>query len=56
MKTKFLPLHNVLGLFTTSCKEDYLVTAPTGSVDAAAAYATTNINLLPPSTVLTGQW
>lgn len=41
MKTKFLTLVLALGLFTTSCEKNYLETAPTGSVDAAAAYATT---------------
>ncbi len=30
-----------LGLLTTSCEKEYLETAPTGSVDAGAAYATT---------------
>ncbi|XWW45860.1 RagB/SusD family nutrient uptake outer membrane protein [Fibrella sp. USSR17] len=41
MKTKFLPLLLALGLFTSSCKEDYLDTSPTASVDAGSAYATT---------------
>ncbi|WP_077919338.1 RagB/SusD family nutrient uptake outer membrane protein [Spirosoma sp. 209] len=30
-----------MGLFATSCKESYLETSPTGSVDAGAIYATT---------------
>lgn len=41
MKTTYLTLVIALGLLTASCKEDYLETAPTGSVDAGAAYATT---------------
>lgn len=41
MKTKFLTILIAFGLLATSCKEEYLETAPTGSVDAAAAYATT---------------
>ena len=41
MKTKFLTILIALGLLSTACKEDYLETVPTGSVDAASAYATT---------------
>ena len=41
MKTRFLTIMIAVGLLTTSCSEDYLVTAPTGSVDAGAAYSTT---------------
>lgn len=41
MKTKFLAILIAVGLLTTSCKDEYLETIPTGSVDAAAAYATT---------------
>ncbi|MBC8156034.1 MAG: RagB/SusD family nutrient uptake outer membrane protein [Bacteroidetes bacterium] len=41
MKTRFLTILLAVGLLTVSCKEDYLETAPTGSVDASAAYATT---------------
>ncbi len=41
MKTKFLTIVIALGLLTTACKETYLETVPTGSVDAESAYATT---------------
>lgn len=41
MKTKFLLVLMALGLLTISCEKSYLETAPTGSVDAGAAYATT---------------
>jgi len=42
MKNKFLIVFiSCLTLFTYSCDKEYLETAPTGSVDAAAAYATT---------------
>jgi hypothetical protein len=41
MKTRFLTIVIALGLLTTSCDKDYLETAPTGSVDAGSAYATT---------------
>lgn len=41
MKTRFLTILIALGILSTSCSEEYLETAPTGSVDAAAAYATT---------------
>lgn len=41
MKARFLTILIALGILSTSCSEEYLETAPTGSVDAAAAYATT---------------
>ncbi|UHG92004.1 RagB/SusD family nutrient uptake outer membrane protein [Spirosoma oryzicola] len=41
MKIKFLTLGMALLLLTTSCEKEYLDTAPTGSIDASAAYATT---------------
>lgn len=41
MKARFLTILIALGILSTSCSEEYLDTAPTGSVDAAAAYATT---------------
>jgi hypothetical protein len=41
MKARFLTLVMAAGLLTTSCEKEYLETSPTGSVDAAAAYATT---------------
>lgn len=41
MKTRILTTILALGLLTTACEKDYLETSPTGSVDAAAAYATT---------------
>ena len=42
MKYKFLILSILsLGLGLSSCEKDYLNTAPTGSVDAGAAFATT---------------
>ncbi|WP_018622121.1 RagB/SusD family nutrient uptake outer membrane protein [Spirosoma luteum] len=41
MKTRFITACVALGLFMASCKPEYLETAPTGSVDAGAAYATT---------------
>lgn len=41
MKTRFLTILIAIGLLTTACEETYLETAPTGSVDAASAYATT---------------
>lgn len=41
MKTRYLTLVLALGLLSTSCEKDYLETAPTGSVDAGAAYSTT---------------
>lgn len=41
MKKTYLTIALAAGLLAASCKEDYLDTAPTGSVDAAAAYATT---------------
>ncbi len=41
MKTKFLASLLAVALLTASCKDEYLETIPTGSVDAAAAYATT---------------
>ena len=40
-KTSFLIKTLVLSLIFVSCEKDYLNTAPTGSVDASAAYATT---------------
>lgn len=41
-KHKFILIAVVfLGTFFTACKEDYLDTKPTGSVDAGSAYATT---------------
>jgi hypothetical protein len=40
MKLKFLTILTA-GLLMASCQKDYLETAPTGSVDAGAAYATT---------------
>ncbi len=41
MKTKLITACVAIGLFVASCKQDYLETIPTGSVDASAAYATT---------------
>ena len=41
MKTHFFTALIALGLLAASCKPEYLETAPTGSVDAGAAYATT---------------
>jgi len=41
MKLKFLTLGVALSLLTTSCEKDYLDTAPTGSIDASAAFSTT---------------
>lgn len=41
MKKIYLTLALAAGLLATSCEKDYLDTAPTGSVDANAAYATT---------------
>ena len=40
-KTSFLIKTLVLSMIFVSCEKDYLNTAPTGSVDASAAYATT---------------
>ncbi|WP_020596002.1 RagB/SusD family nutrient uptake outer membrane protein [Spirosoma panaciterrae] len=41
MKLKFLTTALVVGMLTTACDKEYLETAPTGSIDAGAAYATT---------------
>ncbi|MBN8821378.1 MULTISPECIES: RagB/SusD family nutrient uptake outer membrane protein [unclassified Spirosoma] len=41
MKLKFLTIAIAVGLLTTACDKEYLETAPTGSIDAGAAYATT---------------
>ncbi|GAB3746339.1 RagB/SusD family nutrient uptake outer membrane protein [Spirosoma pomorum] len=41
MKKRYLSILLAVGLLTASCEKDYLETAPTGSVDANAAYATT---------------
>ena len=41
MKTKIITTLVALGLFTAACKDDYLETVPTASVDAQSAYATT---------------
>ncbi|CCH52502.1 RagB/SusD domain protein [Fibrisoma limi BUZ 3] len=41
MKIRLLTILIALGVLSTSCSEEYLETSPTGSVDAAAAYATT---------------
>ena len=41
MKTRYLTLLIAVGLLTTSCEKEYLETAPTGSVNANVAYATT---------------
>ncbi len=41
MKIKFLTILIALGLLSSACKDTYLETVPTGSVDAGSAYATT---------------
>ncbi|GAB3947896.1 RagB/SusD family nutrient uptake outer membrane protein [Spirosoma harenae] len=41
MKKRYLTLVMALGLLATSCEKEFLETAPTGSIDAGAAYATT---------------
>ncbi len=41
MKIKFIAALIALGLITAACKDDYLDTVPTSSVDAESAFATT---------------
>jgi hypothetical protein len=41
MKKRYLSMLLAVGLLAAGCEKEYLETAPTGSVDASAAYATT---------------